>query len=220
MFKPFERYLQPTAVPEHPEPPARPARLLVAFRAPGQRLFVALFVGRILRRAHRQRGALVHGPHRHAGDHDRAGTLPRRDLAVARRHGAGGAGRASRHRAAALSHHQPGDRSTVHRPDPLAGALARRAPELGVLPERFRRPHLQPRDADRPGGAPDAGRLGHRALVHAGLRRHRDRDDGRRRRLAHDADPAVGSRAMSRCCGISCRACATAPRSARRRARR
>ena len=47
--------------------------------------------------------------------------------------------------------------------DPLAEPLARGAAGVGVLPERFRRPHLQPGDADRPGGAREPGRADHRA---------------------------------------------------------
>ena len=51
---------------------------------------------------------------------------------------------------------QPGDRRQRLQPDPLAEPLARGAPVLGVLPERLRRPHRQPRDADRTGDARDA----------------------------------------------------------------
>ena len=40
---------------------------------------------------------------------------------------------------------QPDRQSGPLQPDPLAEPLARRAPELDVLPERFRRPHRQPR---------------------------------------------------------------------------
>jgi ATP-binding cassette subfamily B multidrug efflux pump len=43
MFKPFERYLQPTAVPEHPEPPARLLAFLWHFARQAKALFVALF---------------------------------------------------------------------------------------------------------------------------------------------------------------------------------
>jgi ATP-binding cassette subfamily B multidrug efflux pump len=44
MFKPFERYLQPTAVPEHPEPPARLLAFLWHFARQAKPLFIALFV--------------------------------------------------------------------------------------------------------------------------------------------------------------------------------
>jgi ATP-binding cassette subfamily B multidrug efflux pump len=44
MFKPFERYLQPTAVPEHPEPPASLFAFLWHFARQAKALFVALFV--------------------------------------------------------------------------------------------------------------------------------------------------------------------------------
>src|SRR3954469_6519966 len=44
MFKPFERYLQPTAVPEHPEPPASLFGFLWHFARQAKVLFIALFV--------------------------------------------------------------------------------------------------------------------------------------------------------------------------------
>ena len=199
----------------------RAACVPVAFCAAGEAAVHRAVRRRVLRGADRRGRPLVHGADRHLS------CRRSRPIASWPRPGRGWSAwrwscvvaRPAR-RARALSHHQPGDRGAVHRPDPLAGALARRAPELGVLPERFRRPHLQPRDADRPGGAADAGHLGHRGLVRAGLRHHRRGDDGRGRRLARRCRSSAGSPATSRCCGTSCRACATAPRSIRRRARR
>src|SRR3954462_2377758 len=44
MFKPFESYLQPTAVPEHPEPPASLFGFLWPFARQAKVLFIALFV--------------------------------------------------------------------------------------------------------------------------------------------------------------------------------
>jgi ATP-binding cassette subfamily B multidrug efflux pump len=44
MFKPFERYLQPTAVPEHPEPPASLFGFLWHFARQAKVPFIALFV--------------------------------------------------------------------------------------------------------------------------------------------------------------------------------
>src|SRR5882724_8394057 len=44
MFTPFERYLQPTAVPEHPEPPASLLGFLWHFARQAKALFIALFV--------------------------------------------------------------------------------------------------------------------------------------------------------------------------------
>src|ERR1700704_2709826 len=44
MFKLFERYLQPTAVPEHPDPPAGLIAFLWHFARQAKALFVALFV--------------------------------------------------------------------------------------------------------------------------------------------------------------------------------
>ena len=141
--------------------------------------------------ADRQRGAVVHGPGGHAGDEDPARPLVRRALALARRYRG-----VCRHRAAggdadALPDIQPGHCGAVHRPDPLAVALARGAPELGVLSERFRRPHFQPRHADRPVGALDADRDHHHGLVHFGIRRLGDRAGGRRGPLARVAAGAV-----------------------------
>ena len=69
-------------------------------------------------------------------------------------------------------------RARRDQPDPLAEPLARRAPELAVLPERLRRPHRQPRHADRQRGA-RVRRLEHpRDLVHRDLRHQRARADG------------------------------------------
>src|SRR5215475_121848 len=44
MFKPFERYLQPTAVPQHPEPPPNLLAFLWHFARQAKGLFIALFV--------------------------------------------------------------------------------------------------------------------------------------------------------------------------------
>src|SRR5438067_293030 len=44
MFRPFERYLRPTAVPEHPEPPAGLVAFLWHFARQAKWLFAALFV--------------------------------------------------------------------------------------------------------------------------------------------------------------------------------
>src|SRR5919198_5972804 len=44
MFTLFERYLQPTAVPEHPEPPGGLIAFLWHFARQAKGLFVALFV--------------------------------------------------------------------------------------------------------------------------------------------------------------------------------
>ena len=82
-------------------------------------------------------------------------------------------------------------RRAVHRADPLAVALARGAPELGVLSERFCRENLQPRDADRSVGALDADRDHHHRLVHYSVRRLRHRLDGGSGPLARRADPAL-----------------------------
>ena len=98
----------------------------------------------------------------------------RRAVAAARRHG-----RARARRAAAgdaRRRRDPPQRAHPrrHQPDPLAEPLARGAPELAVLPERFRRPHRQPRDADRQRAARERDGEHPRGLVHRGLR-HRAR---------------------------------------------
>ena len=64
------------------------------------------------------------------------------------------------------------DQSRLHQPHSLAESLARGAPELDLLPERFRRPHRQPRHADGPVLARKRGRRDERGLVHPDLRHH------------------------------------------------
>jgi hypothetical protein len=169
----------------------RTAWVPVAFCTASQAAVHRAVRGRILRGADRRGDSLVHGADRHVCVGDSARSLPGANLAMARGDAADRRGRAAERCAGALPHHQSGDRGAVLESDPLAGALARRAPELVVLPERFRRPHLQSRDADRPGGAPDAGLLGDRGLVRAGLRHHRRGDDGGCGCVAHRADPRL-----------------------------
>ncbi len=146
---------------------------------------------RVVCRAVRQCGAVVHGPRRHHGDKDTARPVHRQRLAVARRHGGRRADRAAGDYADALSHHQPGDCRAVHRNGALAVALARGAAELGVLSERFCRPHFQPRHADRAVGALDADGDDYHGLVHPGVRHLGAGDDRRGGPLAGGADPAV-----------------------------
>ncbi len=105
--------------------------------------------------------------------------------------GRGSAGGAARHRVAAISGDQPGARRAVQQPDPLAEPLACGAAELGVLPERFRRPHFKSRDADRPRGAREPGLVGDGDLVRRGLRHHRHRDARGGRSLARDPGGAL-----------------------------
>ena len=73
-------------------------------------------------------------------------------------------------------------------PDPLAEPLARGAAELAVLPERFRRAHREPRDADRARAARQRDGEHPRGLVHRRLRRHRLTLDGDRGLAARAAD--------------------------------
>ena len=155
--------------------------------------------GRALRRAIRQRGAVVHRPHRHHGDQDAARPFLRSRLAVARGHGCRGAVRAPGGDGDALSHRQSSHRRAVHRPGALAVALARGAAELGLLSERFRRAHFQPRDADRSLGALDADRDHHHGLVHYGLWQFGHSADRHGGPLAGAADRAV----VLRLCGAA-----------------
>ena len=74
---------------------------------------------------------------------------------------------------------------------PLAEPLARGAAELDVLPERLRRPHRQPRAADRPVAAREPGDGVRRRLVHHRVWQQRAGAAGLRRLAPDAADPAV-----------------------------
>ena len=167
MFAFFEQFLTPTAAPENPEPPGGLIAFLWHFARQAKWLFAALFVielfvaltdsavpwfmGRVVTMVTKT------PPDRLSRRAAGRGSLGMAVVVVIVRPAV---------TLDALPHHQPGDRGAVHRPDPLAVALARGAAELGVLSERFRRPHLQPRDADRAVGALDADRDHHHGLVH------------------------------------------------------
>ena len=212
MFALFERFLSPTAAPDHPEPPAGLIAFLWHFARQAKWLFAALFVVELFVALSDSAvpwfmGRVVTMVTKTPPDRFLAV-----ELAVARRHGGRGGDRAPGGDADALSHHQSGHRRAVHRHDPLAVALARGAPELGVLSERFRRPHFQPGDADRAVGALDADRDHHHRLVHYSVRRLRHRLDGCRGSLACRADPAVVRELRGAACIFSCRGCANAPR--------
>ena len=163
MFTLFERLLKPTDLPEEAEPPPGFIAFFWHFARQAKGLFVALFaagfvvalldstipvfMGRIV--------TLI------------TATPPDQLFATFWPHLAGMA-RGAADRAAdcaglAEPDRQPGDRRQRVEPHPLAEPLARGAPVLGVLPERFRRPHRQPRDADRAGDPRDAGRAASRA---------------------------------------------------------
>ena len=98
----------------------------------------------------------------------------------------------------ALLGRQPGAqqrrRAGRDQPHPLAEPLARGASELAVLPERLRRPHREPRDADRQRGARVRGVEHPRRLVHRDLRHQRAGADGDRRLAARRADRPLGRR--------------------------
>ena len=219
MFALFERLLKPTAIAETAEPPAGLVAFYWHFARQAKLLFAALFVagfcvalldtmipvfiGRVVtlvtaakpEDAVRRHWPMLLGM-----------ALVLLVLRPARAHGAEPA-------------RQPGDRRQRVEPDPLAEPLARGAAVLGVLPERFRRPHRQPRDADRAGDPRDHRRADHRRLVHPGLRHQRAAAARHRRPVARAADRAVVRRLSGAAARCSCRACATAPRRCRRRAR-
>ena len=189
MFGLFERLLKPTEMPEHPEPPpglvgfywhfARQAKgLLIGLFVAGFVValldsLIPVFIGRIVTLITSSKPEELFADHWH----------------VLARHGGGAAGAAPACAHRAEHRGQPGDRGQCRQHDPLAEPLARGAPELGVLPERLRRPHRQPRDADRPVDPRDAGRADHGGLVHPGLRHQRGDPARVRRPLAGAADP-------------------------------
>src|SRR4051812_39165964 len=117
-------------------PAAGPARLLLALRAPDE----GLVRGDVRRQP--GRGAARHADsalHRQAGVAHGGGRSPggaRGAMAAARGHGGAHALRAAGDDA--LRHRDPPQRPDPrgHEPDALAEPLARRAPELAVLPER------------------------------------------------------------------------------------
>ena len=219
MFALFERLLKPTAISETAEPPAGLIAFYWHFARQGKLLFAALFVAGFFVAAARHDGADLPRPRRHARHRGRPEDAVRRLRPVAARHGAGAAGPAPARDHGAEPARQPGDRRQRVEPHPLAEPLACGAAVLGVLPERFRRPHRQPRDADRSGDPRDRRRADHRRLVHPGLR-HQRRAAARHARTRGSRFPSrCGSAAIWCCCACSCRACATARRRCRNRAR-
>ncbi len=129
------------------------AGLLLALRQAGEGPVAGPVLRGALGRPARHGDPVVHRPRRHHG-HDHPGRdVSSGHLALARRHGRRRAGPSAGYHLRALADHEPGDRRPADQPDPLAVALARRAPELGLLPKRFRRAHLQQGHADRSGPA-------------------------------------------------------------------
>ena len=188
MFTFFERLLKPTDTPERTEPPPGFIAFFWHFARQAKGLFAALFaagfvvalldstipvfMGRIVT-------LITASP----PDELFAKFWPHL-LGMA----AGAADRAAARAHDAEPHRQPGDLGQRLEPHPLAEPLVRGAAVLGVLPERLRRPHRQPRDADRAGDPRDAGRAAHQRLVHPGLRHHR-------------ADPARVGRSLAGAAG-------------------
>ncbi len=220
MFALFERLLKPTDISDGAAGPAWAARVLLAFRAPGERRCslrcslpasrtrsstrpIPIFFGRVVTLVTRANPeTLVHRARPPAADH-----------------GAGAADCAAFHADDAEPARQPGDRRQRIQPHPLAEPLARGAPVVGVLPERFRRPHRNARDADGAGDPRDDRLAHHRRLVHPGLR-HQRADPARAcGYLARAPDRPLVRRLSDAFCACWCRACATARRRCPRRAR-
>ena len=192
MFALFERLLQPTDTPRTSRAAARADRVLLAFRPPGQGPVRRAVRGRLRGGAARFADPGVHRPRRHP-DHLEPARAPVRDLLAASSPAMALVLLVLRPLAltSAEHHGQPGDRRQCRQPDPLAEPLARGAAELDLLPERFRRPHRQPGDADRAGDPREPGRAADRRLVHPGLRHQRVVAAGQRRPLAGAADRAL-----------------------------
>ena len=219
MFALFERLLKPTAISEAAAPPAGLIAFYWHFARQGKLLVRRAVRRGIFRGAARHDGADLPRPRRHARHRGGSQDAVRRLRLDARRHGAGAADPAPACDHGAEPARQSGDRRQRVEPHPLAEPLACGAAILGVLPERFRRPHRQPRDADRTGDPRDRRRADHRRLVHPGLRHQRRAAARQREPVARDSDHAVVLSAISCCCACSCRACATARRRCRNRAR-
>ena len=220
MFSFFERLLKPTETPERPEPPATLIGFFWHYAQQAKGLFAALFVAGFVVALLDTLDSDLHRPRGHA-DHDQhAANAVRRALAAAAHdggHAAGGAAARAHHAEPA---HQSGDLGQRLQSYPLAESLACGAPVLGVLSERLRRADRKSRDADRTGDPRDRGRSDHRRLVHPRLRHECAHPAGIRRSLAGLAGDCLVRRATSSCCAFWCRACATARRRCRKRARR
>ena len=212
MFRLFEKALNPTEPPTQSQPPAGLIAFYWHFARQAKGLFVALFItGFIVALLDSAIPAFM-GRIVTLVTSSKPETLWTRKLADAARHGGRAAGASPARADGAEPGQQPGDRGQRRQHDPLAEPLARGAPVLGILPERFCRPHRQPRDADRTRRAREPRRADHRRLVHPGLR-HRGAGAARLRRpLAGAADRALVRRLHRACCACSCRACATAPK--------
>ena len=149
MFNLFEKALNSTGLPERPEPPATLIGFYWHFARQAKGLFAMLFVagfvvalfdatipvfmGRVVTLITASDPKTLVAEQWHMLLGMAAVLLIGRPLA--------------HHRAE--PRRQPGDRGQCLQHDPLAEPLACGAPELGVFPERFRRPHRQQGDADR-----------------------------------------------------------------------
>ena len=178
MFSYLQSRIRGTAATGPGGAAARADRLLLALRAADEGLVRAHVRHEPRRGADRHGHPGLHREARVAHGSRRPAGGARRAMAAARRHDRAGAARApagaARRRGDTPQRAHPGR----DEPDPLAEPLARRAPELAVLPERFRRAHRQPRHADRQRAARERDGEHTRHLVHRGLRRERARADG------------------------------------------
>ena len=192
MFQWFEKALQPTVLPDNPEPPADAGRLLLAFRAPGERAVRRAVRDRLRRRAARYHDPGVHRPRRDPRHHE-----PTPDDACSRNPGTCCSGwRWCCWCAAAGAHgaehgRQPGDRRQRHQPDPLAGHWHVVRQSWAFFQNDFAGRIANKRDADRACDPPEPGLDDHGGLVHPGLRHQRDAAAGRGRSLAGAADPGL-----------------------------
>ena len=125
-------------------------------------LALPTFIGRVV--------ALVSSQH--------AGHAAARRLAATGVNGGGSADRPAADVPRRSRSGEPDRQSRPVQPDPLAEPLARGAAKLDILPERLRRPHRQPRDADRAGVARKRGDGVRRRLVHHRVRHQRHAADG------------------------------------------
>ena len=191
MFSRFERLLKPTDPPEQAAPPPDFIAFFWHFARQAKGLFAALFAAGLVVALLDSTIPVFMG---------RIVTLitasPPDELFAQfwphlARHGAGAADRAPARADGAEPDRQPGDLGQCVESHPLAEPLVRGAAVLGLLPERLRRPHRQPGDADRPGDPRDLGRAAHQRLVHPGLRHERARPARIRRPCAGAAGGAV-----------------------------
>ena len=197
----FEKLLDPTGVPEQPEPPPGLLGFYWHFARQAKGLFIALFVVEFFVAITRYRGAVVHRPRRQA-DHQRAGgrflaetwpwLLGMALVMLVARPGIILARYLITNQAIAgpftnlirwQSHWHVVRQSWAFFQNDFAGRISNRVMQTG------------------PALAREPGHFGHRGLVRDRLRHHRDGHDGGRRLVADDADPDLVRR-LHRAAGL------------------